>query len=485
MNETSYDARERWLKNRVVLPTTLSSKAIAERLMPKIRAQAFFSARVAEARIAEAIKEITDQYSMGEIEFAEARTALKRLAVGNNLDDGSGSLKNLGSLARIDLILQQNALMAAAVGQYEAGMDPDIKERFPCWRYIASTAVNPRDSHAKYSGMVFSKDDPIWHKIFPPWDFNCKCSVEDCDDEPIAPEQSKKLIPQGEVESGFAFDPAHAFEEFDGSGIVDPAMRVRTLDEIMDRLPESADYILEKNGDVYLDGKIFELEKEFDRQAGKNIFPDQPKEFLKGEDFDYAQTLARQAVSIDAMQEINNWVNENGKDKLNPFMHYSSRPEYGENSALRGATTADGNIKWDEISDQRKKQINALQKLLFDMPKYKGTLFRGCTFESQEEADRYFESLMDTPEALTGFVSTTPNPAIAHHYAKQGKIKMILVVPNSCNAVYFGPYSTHPEDQETLLDYDFYLKGLTYCKKGDIVYILAKECKRNDRARTN
>ena len=477
MNETSFDARERWLKNRIALPTELSSRAIAERLMPKIRAQAFFSARVAEARIAEAIKEISDRYSMGEIEFAEARTALKRLAVGNNLDDGSNSLKNLGSLARIDLILQQNAAMAAAVGQYEAGMDPDIKERFPCWRYIASTASNPRDSHARYSGMVFRKDDPIWHKIFPPWDFNCKCSVEDCDDEPM---DSSKLIPNGVPDSGFAFDPAHAFEEFDGSGIVDPAMRVRTLDEIMDRLPESADYILEKNGDVYLDGKIFELEKEFDRQAGKNIFPDQPKEYLKGKDLNYAKKLARQAVPADTMQSVGGWVARYGENKLNPFMHYSSRPEYGENFALRKASTADGKIKWDEISDQRKKQINALQKLLSDMPKYKGTLFRGCTFESQEEADGYFKSLMDTPESLTGFVSTTPNPAIAHHYAKQGKIKMILVVPNSRNAVYFGPYSTHPEDQETLLDYDFYLKGLTYCKKGDIVYILAKECKRDD-----
>ena len=216
MNETNFDARERWLKNRVVLPTTLSSKAIAERLMPKIRAQAFLSARVAEARIIEAVRAIADKYSQGEIELAEARTALKRLAVGNNLDDGSGSLRNLGSLARIDLILQQNALMAAAVGQYEAGMDPDIKERFPCWRYVASTAINPRDSHAKYSGMVFRKDDPIWHKIFPPWDFNCKCSVEDCDDEPM---DSSKLMPDGVPGSGFAFDPAHAFEEFDVTGL--------------------------------------------------------------------------------------------------------------------------------------------------------------------------------------------------------------------------------------------------------------------------
>ncbi|MBR7143383.1 MAG: hypothetical protein IKD10_00445, partial [Lentisphaeria bacterium] len=62
MNETSFDSRSSWLKKRVNLPTTLSSKAISERLKPKIRAQAFFSARVAESRILDKIREISDQY---------------------------------------------------------------------------------------------------------------------------------------------------------------------------------------------------------------------------------------------------------------------------------------------------------------------------------------------------------------------------------------------------------------------------------------
>lgn len=166
-------------------------------------------------------EEFAVQPDPGEIvDDAEARTELKRFLRAEGKDDGTSGLRNLASTARLDLILEQNARMAAAVGQYQVGMDPDIRERFPCWRYIGSTALNPRDSHARFAGKVFRKDDPIWHKIFPPSDFNCKCSVEDCDDEPDrAPETIEP------PESGFAFDPAHAFEEFDLSSVKSPESR--------------------------------------------------------------------------------------------------------------------------------------------------------------------------------------------------------------------------------------------------------------------
>lgn len=180
-------------------------------------------------------EEFAVQPDPGEIvDDAEARTELKRFLRAEGKDDGTSGLRNLASTARLDLILEQNARMAAAVGQYQAGMDPDILERFPCWRYIGSTALNPRDSHARFAGKVFRKDDPIWHKIFPPSDFNCKCSVEDCDDEP---DRVPKTIEP--PESGFAFDPAHAFEEFDLSSIRNEELRKKTEEGIQRILSEN------------------------------------------------------------------------------------------------------------------------------------------------------------------------------------------------------------------------------------------------------
>ena len=229
--ETEYNGATEWLAKRANLTTVMNSREIAEEWTAKARAQAFFSARVAEGHILERLRSVSDAFSRGEIGLAEARTELKRFLRAEGKDDGKGGLRNLASTARLNLILEQNARMAAAVGQYQAGMDPDILERFPCWRYIGSTALNPRDSHARFAGKVFRKDDPIWHKIFPPSDFNCKCSVEDCDDEPDkAPE---KIDPP---ESGFAFDPAHAFETFDLSSITDPELRKKTEDGLQEKV---------------------------------------------------------------------------------------------------------------------------------------------------------------------------------------------------------------------------------------------------------
>ena len=202
----TFDQANRWLANRVNLPTKRGSAEISREIPVKVRAHCFFSVRVAEARILERLREVSDAFSRHEIGLAEARTKLKEFLIGENGYQPGTGLTNLASTARLNLILEQNARMAAAVGMYQAGRDPDIEERFPCWRYIGSTSKNPRDSHAKYNGMVFRKDDPVWHRIFPPWDFGCKCSVEDCDDE------TSKPIKVDAPESGFAFDPAHAFE---------------------------------------------------------------------------------------------------------------------------------------------------------------------------------------------------------------------------------------------------------------------------------
>ena len=215
----TFDQANRWLANRVNLPTKRGSAEISREIPVKVRAHCFFSVRVAEARILERLREVSDAFSRHEIGLAEARTKLKEFLIGENgYQPGTGPT-NLAGTARLNLILEQNARMAAAVGMYQAGRDPDIEERFPCWRYIGSTSKNPRDSHAKYNGMVFRKDDPVWHRIFPPWDFGCKCSVEDCDDEPSKP------IKVDAPESGFAFDPAHAFEEFDYDAIKDEMLR--------------------------------------------------------------------------------------------------------------------------------------------------------------------------------------------------------------------------------------------------------------------
>ena len=102
-----------FLRNRVNMPTEKGSAELAQ-LPAQIRARSFFSARVAEAHILEKFRQVSDDYSSGKIGRDEARAILRVFARENGKDDGTSSLKNLASTARLHLILDQNRAMAKA-----------------------------------------------------------------------------------------------------------------------------------------------------------------------------------------------------------------------------------------------------------------------------------------------------------------------------------------------------------------------------------
>ena len=198
----TFDAANRWLESRVSVPTTMGSRqlALSKNFPAEVKANSFFSAKVAEAAVLEKVRDISDRYSRRELNRAEARTEAKSFLMGKGFtpDDVSRQteppagvspekwqeakqITNIASTGRLNLVFKQNANMAYAVGQREVSMDPDILERWPYFRYI--TGPNPRDEHAALDGLVLRKDDPFWATHTPPWDYNCNCVLEDCDAE--------------------------------------------------------------------------------------------------------------------------------------------------------------------------------------------------------------------------------------------------------------------------------------------------------------
>jgi hypothetical protein len=254
ISPVTFDAASRWLKGRVNVLTEMGAKEIAEskNFRPKVRASAFFSARVAEARVLDQLREISDEYSSGKLDLATARKELKNFLYGEGYrpDDVSEggkagkSIKNLASTARLDLILTQNARMAAAVGQREVSFDPDILERFPYFRYLPSTAVNKRDDHKQFYNLVLPKTHPFWDTHTPPLEFNCKCGIEDATKEEAEnigissasageteegpwkiTTPSGRTLTAGPSGSGYEFNVRQAFEICDMSRIKNIPMR--------------------------------------------------------------------------------------------------------------------------------------------------------------------------------------------------------------------------------------------------------------------
>jgi len=211
-----------------------AAKQSAADIPAKVRAQMFFSASVADARVLEKIREVTRAWFRGELGLAEARKRFAQWIDARGIGDPTARrMSNIASTGRIDLILSQQAKMGAALGRYQVSRDPDIEERYPCWRYIAGH--NPRPEHAALNGKVFRKDDPFWATHYPPWDFNCNCDVEDCDEPAQTPPKYDGKPP----ESGFQFDPAHAFERFDFSAIKDPALQAQARAGVMQMLGQT------------------------------------------------------------------------------------------------------------------------------------------------------------------------------------------------------------------------------------------------------
>ena len=535
------NGEDRYIQNRVNLPTSKSSAEISRDIPAQIRARAFFSARVAEAHILDRFRQITDDYNTGRIGRDEARNLMMEYARQHGRDDGTRGLKNLASTARLNLIIDQNAKMAHAVGEHERMYSPAALKLFPYVRYHASVgSKKPRSAHQKFEGMIFEKTDPWLTTHTPPWEFGCNCRLEQITAKQAGktPDLIQEPTPADKVtvdsKSGFSFDPAHAFEKFEFDAIKDPGLRENARegvekilaensgmpagnpagasgsappagsssgsgnppkDKLMNMLlkpdegKESGHLSYRDKPEEFLKEKAEELKRRVAAESSRKIFPKDPKKKLPEPDFDKAADEARRAVPPEVMDAVDQKIREaGGEEVVTPFLHYSSKPGDSPNVFVRETEFKDGEIDWtnakipkDKTPEDLKKAIKdtaALQELLDVMPKFHGTVYRGCSFDSIDDAEKYLNLLFNDPENLKGFISTTPDPVVAHHYAAPGKFKVVVVVPNSRNGVYFGPHSTHPEDEETLISYKFYLKGLKKYEADGILYVLAEEVAR-------
>lgn len=76
----------------------------------------------------------------------------------------------------LETVYRTNMQSAYGRGRYEE--QREMADVFPFWRYIATQDQRTRPSHAALDGEIRSADDPFWRVHYPPWGYNCRCSVE-------------------------------------------------------------------------------------------------------------------------------------------------------------------------------------------------------------------------------------------------------------------------------------------------------------------
>ena len=215
---------------KTVLPTSLSSREIQEQLSVEIRRQSFYSARTTKAGyLSDAARMIKNLVSGDTVEDPETgalrprakgegfNPSLVRTRMQNYLKEigyqpdpsEAGSLTDLSSDKRVDLIIDTQTKMAQGYARHEAAQDEDVLNDFPAdemyrqrqsrqqrdWDIVWNTArrelgdaTSASLATSKDGPFVALKNDPIWTAIsrfgnpYPPFDYGSGMWVRDADD---------------------------------------------------------------------------------------------------------------------------------------------------------------------------------------------------------------------------------------------------------------------------------------------------------------
>jgi hypothetical protein len=208
---------------KVALPSTLSSAELRA-LGPDLFRRALVSARVDNAKILGALQSQIDAALNDAGNLPEARLAIQRALAeaGYQAPEGKeGTISDLATRKRQDLMLRTNLDTARGFGQALISNDADLLDGFPAWELVRDEQRDvPRGSDEKSLGwerrwlqaaqasgdgragaalanngrMVALKSSPIWGMLgslwedslgnpYPPFAFNSGMGVEEVDRE--------------------------------------------------------------------------------------------------------------------------------------------------------------------------------------------------------------------------------------------------------------------------------------------------------------
>lgn len=135
--------------------------------------------------------------------IAKVRDALaENMAQGGTRDDFEKAAHKISTEAgvadltgfELDTVFSTNTLKAYGAGRLEQMQEPHMLDALPFWQYWTVGDMRVRPAHAALDQFCARAIDSVWRKIYPPWDFNCRCSVV-----PILAEEA----PKGSEEGGF------------------------------------------------------------------------------------------------------------------------------------------------------------------------------------------------------------------------------------------------------------------------------------------
>lgn len=125
--------------------------------------------------------------------------------------------KQLGAF-HLETVFRTNIQMAYGVGRRRAL--EEVTDDLSLWEYHAVMDDRTRPQHAALDGMVLPADHPFWDEHYPPWGFNCRCTVTA---RPAMPDDYDHSNPSGSAQIAYDRQGNPAKAEV-GTSVVDLAV---------------------------------------------------------------------------------------------------------------------------------------------------------------------------------------------------------------------------------------------------------------------
>lgn len=167
---------------RQILPTDFRTRLL-QTIAPYLKERAMFSAGVTNAEFLQQASDAIDAAVSGESDVATKRAGLKKVLEAlqyNPVPDERGTLTDLSSDPRLNLIINTGQETAAGYGAFMQGQDPAVRDQWPALELVR--IMNFDSEHKRnwaqiwtnaggqfYDGrMIALKDDLIWDELGDP-----------------------------------------------------------------------------------------------------------------------------------------------------------------------------------------------------------------------------------------------------------------------------------------------------------------------------
>ncbi|HTJ78526.1 MAG TPA: phage minor head protein [Rariglobus sp.] len=175
-----HDEAVAFLKDKPVV-----SRTVFDQMVPEIKARTFAVAGIESVKVLQSLRDRIADLPAGADWDDIKGDLVDQLSPYFESSDAEGADVSPAE-RRAETLLRTHGYQAYSAAQYNV-LDRQ-RDVFPFWRYQTAQDDRVRDAHAALDGVVLPSNDPFWQSHFPPWDFNCRCTIV-----PLSPEDVEDI----------------------------------------------------------------------------------------------------------------------------------------------------------------------------------------------------------------------------------------------------------------------------------------------------